>query len=133
MFSHHLFISSSLIFSLPFALCPPLFLLLYPFSSSYTLYPTTRAKVVVLSHSYGAQLFLYFCRWVVEPSANGGGGKSPEWVNDNVHAFLGIAGPYHGIPKTVTSLLSGEMKVMRNSLFFHAVLYQPVLTSLILL
>ncbi|KAI9136690.1 Lecithin:cholesterol acyltransferase-domain-containing protein [Paraphysoderma sedebokerense] len=67
----------------------------------------TGKKVVIMSHSMGSNVFLYFLKWV--ESENGGNGGS-RWVSDHLATFVNIAGPLLGTPKTVAALLSGEMR-----------------------
>ncbi|QSL64502.1 hypothetical protein MERGE_001803 [Pneumocystis wakefieldiae] len=64
-------------------------------------------KSVIISHSMGSQLTLWFLKWV-EADGYGNGGKS--WVNDHIEAFINISGSLLGTPKAVTALLSGEVK-----------------------
>mmetsp|Transcript_9886 Transcript_9886/g.17989 ORF Transcript_9886/g.17989 Transcript_9886/m.17989 type:complete len:590 (+) Transcript_9886:847-2616(+) len=71
---------------------------------------TTGEKTVILSHSMGAQLTLYFFAWVTTPRKEGGGGGGDKWVDEYVHSFVNIAGPILGVIKAVPALLSGEMK-----------------------
>jgi len=63
-------------------------------------------KVVLTSHSMGALVVHYFFAWVTSPQG-GGGGRN--WVDQHVHAYVNIAGAHLGVPKAVTTLLSGEM------------------------
>ncbi|KAI8846671.1 Lecithin:cholesterol acyltransferase-domain-containing protein [Chytridium lagenaria] len=58
-------------------------------------------RVVIVSHSMGSVLTHYFLQWV-ESDLGGQGGKKWTWVN--------IAGPMLGSPKTLPSVLSGEMR-----------------------
>ncbi|KAG2208306.1 hypothetical protein INT47_006162 [Mucor saturninus] len=60
-------------------------------------------KSVVVSHSMGSSMFPYFLKWVEKEA-----GK--HWVNDHIESFVNIAGPLTGVPKAVTSLLSGETR-----------------------
>ena len=66
--------------------------------------------VALLAHSYGDQLVRYFLNWVETPKAEGGGGGGSNWTNEHVGVYVDIAGPMLGIPKTIPSLLSGEMR-----------------------
>lgn len=52
-------------------------------------------------------MFPYFLKWV-ENDQGGNGGK--QWVNDHVESFVNIGGPMMGVPKALTSLLSGETR-----------------------
>ncbi|KAL6453782.1 LRO1 Phospholipid:diacylglycerol acyltransferase [Candida maltosa Xu316] len=66
-------------------------------------------KSVLIGHSMGSQIIFYFLKWVEangEYYGNGGEG----WVNDHIDSFIDISGSSLGTPKTITALLSGEMK-----------------------
>lgn len=52
-------------------------------------------------------MFPYFLKWV-ESKQGGNGG--PNWTNDHIESFVNIAGPLLGVPKAVTSLISGETR-----------------------
>eukprot|EP00753_Platysulcus_tardus_P008129 PLAT15650.1.p1 GENE.PLAT15650.1~~PLAT15650.1.p1 ORF type:complete len:674 (+),score=359.21 PLAT15650.1:7-2028(+) len=60
-------------------------------------------KVVMVTHSMGALMWMHFVNWVEHA---GGGGAT--WVDEHVHAMVNIGGPLLGVPKAVSSLLSGE-------------------------
>lgn len=75
-----------------------------------TLYSVHGERVALLAHSYGDTISRYFFEWVETPAAKGGGGGGKRWVDKHVHAYVDIAGPMLGIPKTIPSLLSGEMR-----------------------
>lgn len=60
-------------------------------------------KVVVISHSWGSNIFSYFLIWVTRLH-----GK--DWVDIHVDSFVNIGGPLLGLPKSVPSLLSAEMR-----------------------
>ncbi|KAI8984782.1 Lecithin:cholesterol acyltransferase-domain-containing protein [Mycotypha africana] len=62
-------------------------------------------KSVVVTHSMGSCVFPYFLKWVENDSGGKGG---PTWVDDHIESFVNIGGPLMGVPKAVTSLLSGE-------------------------
>ncbi|CAG8545945.1 21111_t:CDS:10 [Rhizophagus irregularis] len=64
-------------------------------------------KSVIVSHSMGGLVTLYFFKWVESPTGGNGG---PNWVNDYVEAFVNIGGPLLGLPKALSALLSGEMR-----------------------
>ncbi|RLN87065.1 hypothetical protein BBJ28_00022028 [Nothophytophthora sp. Chile5] len=64
-------------------------------------------KVMLVTHSYATQVFLYFLKWV-ESDQGGRGGD--QWVEKNVDAFVNIAGPTLGTIKSISALVSGEMK-----------------------
>jgi phospholipid:diacylglycerol acyltransferase len=71
---------------------------------------TSGRKVVLTSHSMGSQIVLFFFQWVTTSEEDGGGGAGKDWVENNIHSFVNIAGPVLGVPKAVAALLSGEMK-----------------------
>ncbi|KAG2197988.1 hypothetical protein INT46_002394 [Mucor plumbeus] len=64
-------------------------------------------KSVIVTHSMGGSMFPYFLKWV-ESKQGGDGG--PNWTNDHIESFVNIAGPLLGVPKAVTSLISGETR-----------------------
>ncbi|CAG8436445.1 3837_t:CDS:10 [Diversispora eburnea] len=68
---------------------------------------TEKKKTVIVSHSMGSLVALYFFKWVESP-LGGNGGSS--WVNDHVESFVNIGGPLLGLPKALSALLSGEMR-----------------------
>lgn len=76
------------------------------------MHKSTGKKVVLTSHSMGAQLVHFFFKWVTTPSRNGGGGGGKMWVDQHVYAYVNIAGSHLGVPKAASALLSGEMKDM---------------------
>ena len=75
-----------------------------------TLHGVSGERVAILAHSYGDTVTRYFFEWVETPVAKGGGGGGKKWVDAHIHAYVDIAGPMLGIPKTIPSLLSGEMR-----------------------
>ncbi|GAN06724.1 phospholipid/diacylglycerol acyltransferase [Mucor ambiguus] len=64
-------------------------------------------KSVIITHSMGGSMFPYFLKWVEHPEGGNGG---PHWANDHIESFVNIAGPLLGVPKAVTSLISGETR-----------------------
>ncbi|EME42606.1 hypothetical protein DOTSEDRAFT_73445 [Dothistroma septosporum NZE10] len=64
-------------------------------------------KVVLLSHSMGSQVLLYFLHWV-EAEGHGNGGNT--WVDDHIEAWINISGCMLGALKDVPAVLSGEMR-----------------------
>ncbi|KAK0551283.1 phospholipid:diacylglycerol acyltransferase [Tilletia horrida] len=66
-------------------------------------------KTVLVSHSMGSTVFLYFMKWV-EAEGPGFGNGGPDWVERHVEAFTSIAGTFLGVPKAMSALLSGEMR-----------------------
>ncbi|CAO3642876.1 unnamed protein product [Cunninghamella blakesleeana] len=72
-----------------------------------TLKATEGKKTVLLTHSMGSNLALYFFKWVESPHGGNGGDK---WVNDHIETFVSLAGSFLGAPKSVAALLSGETR-----------------------
>eukprot|EP00262_Sarcandra_glabra_P002367 TRINITY_DN1264_c0_g2_i1.p1 TRINITY_DN1264_c0_g2~~TRINITY_DN1264_c0_g2_i1.p1 ORF type:complete len:681 (-),score=119.12 TRINITY_DN1264_c0_g2_i1:205-2247(-) len=66
-------------------------------------------KVVVIPHSMGVLYFLHFMKWVEVPAPLGGGGGS-NWCARHIKAVMNIGGPFLGVPKAVSGLLSAEAK-----------------------
>lgn len=56
-------------------------------------------KPVMVSHSYGALVSAAFFKWVDK--------LDPQWVENHVDAYVNIAGPLLGLPKSISALLSG--------------------------
>lgn len=73
------------------------------------LHKTTGKKVVLATHSMGAQVVHHFFGWVTAKEKHGGGGGGKMWVNKHLHSYINIAGSHLGVPKAATALLSGEM------------------------
>ncbi|CAO1636915.1 unnamed protein product [Sympodiomycopsis kandeliae] len=66
-------------------------------------------KTVLVAHSMGSSVALYFMKWVeAEGPGFGNGGSS--WCEDHLEAFTSIAGTFLGVPKAMAALLSGEMR-----------------------
>ena len=59
-------------------------------------------RVVVLCHSAGTNLLLYFFKWIQL--------RDVGWVERHIQAMVNIGGPLLGVPKSVSLPLSGEMK-----------------------
>ena len=72
-----------------------------------TAYLTSGEKVVLISHSMGAQVLFYFLHWV-EEEGHGGGGSG--WVDKFIEAWVNISGCMLGALKGLPAVLSGEMK-----------------------
>lgn len=69
----------------------------------------TGEKSILVGHSMGSQVVFYFMKWVeAEGELYGNGG--PSWVNDHIDSFVDVSGSSLGTPKTITALLSGEMR-----------------------
>ncbi|KAJ7072618.1 phospholipid:diacylglycerol acyltransferase, partial [Mycena amicta] len=64
-------------------------------------------KIVLAAHSMGANVVLYFFKWVESPEHGGGG---PDWVENHIEAYISIAGTHLGVAKAMSAFLSGEMK-----------------------
>ncbi|KAJ2931223.1 hypothetical protein H1R20_g5805, partial [Candolleomyces eurysporus] len=65
------------------------------------------SKVVLAAHSMGSTVMLYFFKWVESPLHGKGG---PRWVEDNIEAYITVAGTHLGVAKAMAAFLSGEMK-----------------------
>ena len=79
----------------------------------------TGKKTVILAHSLGSLLLFYFLNWVQGPETyedpmRKKSASSPSnfesWVDEHIHAIVTIGAPMLGLPKAMSSLLSGEMK-----------------------
>ncbi|EUC57472.1 phospholipid:diacylglycerol acyltransferase [Rhizoctonia solani AG-3 Rhs1AP] len=64
-------------------------------------------RVVLVSHSMGGTVVMYFLKWVEAPSYGNGG---PSWVEDHIEAFVNVAGTLLGVPKAMAAFVSGEMR-----------------------
>ncbi|CAE6472572.1 unnamed protein product [Rhizoctonia solani] len=64
-------------------------------------------KVVLVSHSMGGTVVMYFLKWVEAPSYGNGG---PNWVEEHIEAFVNVAGTLLGVPKAMPAFVSGEMR-----------------------
>ncbi|GAA5980923.1 hypothetical protein JCM10908_003920 [Rhodotorula pacifica] len=64
-------------------------------------------KTVLVSHSMGGPLLLWFFKWV-EAAEFGNGG--PDWVERHIDSWVNVAGTMLGVPKAMAALLSGEMR-----------------------
>lgn len=56
-------------------------------------------KTVIISHSMGSQVALYFLKWV-EAEGHGNGGK--DWVEIHIESFVSVAGTFLGVPKAMS-------------------------------
>ncbi|KAK9802858.1 hypothetical protein WJX73_009777 [Symbiochloris irregularis] len=59
-------------------------------------------KVAVLSHSWGDNVFRNFLVWVE--------GEVDGWTEKHVHTYVNIGGPTLGVPKSMSTYLSGETR-----------------------
>lgn len=72
-----------------------------------------KKKVVVLCHSLGMTVWLYFMKWVeADGSLTGGygGNGGNSWIDSHIESLVNIAGPLLGVPKSISCIISGEMK-----------------------
>src|SRR4051812_39420315 len=86
-----------------------------------------RSKVVMINHSMGALVSLYFFKWVESPRGGNGGRlfslffrlafallnlcvmvSTAKWIEDHVDSLVNIGGPLLGVPKSISALLSGS-------------------------
>ncbi|PLW49115.1 hypothetical protein PCASD_02997 [Puccinia coronata f. sp. avenae] len=66
-------------------------------------------KTVLVSHSMGGSIVLFFLKWVEATGPLFGNG-GPNWVDEHIESIANIAGTLLGVPKTLAALLSGEMR-----------------------
>lgn len=66
-------------------------------------YQHTGEKAVIMSHSMGSTIFFYFLSWIRFHAGE-------EWCSKYLHAWVNIAGTLLGTPKTISALISGEMR-----------------------
>ncbi|KAG0661838.1 hypothetical protein C6P46_003729 [Rhodotorula mucilaginosa] len=66
-----------------------------------------RKKTVLVSHSMGGPLLLWFFKWVEAPEFGNGG---TDWVERHIDSWVNVAGTMLGVPKAMSALLSGEMR-----------------------
>ncbi|KAL3135758.1 hypothetical protein ABBQ32_007321 [Trebouxia sp. C0010 RCD-2024] len=59
-------------------------------------------KAVVLSHSWGDNVFRNYMRWAEN--------EEKGWCDKHIEAYVNIAGPVLGVPKAVSACMSGEMR-----------------------
>jgi phospholipid:diacylglycerol acyltransferase len=64
-------------------------------------------RAAIIAHSMGSNVFMYFIQWVTSPYGGNGG---VDWVDKHIESFVNIGGALLGVPKTLSTLLSGEMK-----------------------
>ncbi|KAJ7690718.1 phospholipid:diacylglycerol acyltransferase [Mycena rosella] len=64
-------------------------------------------KTVIVAHSMGSTVVLYFFKWVESPEHGGGG---PDWVENHIEAYISIGGTHLGVAKAMTAFLSGETR-----------------------
>jgi phospholipid:diacylglycerol acyltransferase len=61
-------------------------------------------RAVVITHSMGGLVFLYFLKWV-ENSSHGAA-----WIERNIESVVNLGVPFLGATKATSSVISGEMK-----------------------
>jgi len=66
-------------------------------SSIEAMHKTTGKKVVLATHSMGAQVIHHFFGWVTTSEKAGGGGGGRKWVDKHVHTYISIAGSHLGV------------------------------------
>lgn len=83
------------------------------------LHQSTGEKVVVITHSMGSNVWLYFVQWVKQKESENRGlmsrlwstvqkdSNAQSWLDVNVEAFINIGGPLLGAPKASSSVVSG--------------------------
>ena len=64
-------------------------------------------KAVVIAHSMGATVWLYFMQWVSQPKVGG-----RDWVSNHIATFVSMAGTNLGAPRSLPAVLSGEVTDM---------------------
>lgn len=64
---------------------------------------SSNEKAVIIAHSMGSNMFLHFLSWIRETVGTG-------WLDSHMHRFVNVGGPLLGVPKSVSSFLSGEMR-----------------------
>lgn len=63
--------------------------------------------MVTIAHNYASQIQLYFIKWV---ESDQGGNQGHKWIDQHIESFISIDGAMLGATKSVSALLSGEMK-----------------------
>ncbi|KAI9604762.1 hypothetical protein H4Q26_002731 [Puccinia striiformis f. sp. tritici PST-130] len=66
-------------------------------------------KTVLVSHSMGGSIILFFLKWVKAQGPLFGNG-GPNWADEHIESVVNIEGTLLGVPKTMAALLSGEMR-----------------------
>ncbi|BGP12575.1 hypothetical protein JCM10213_004838 [Rhodosporidiobolus nylandii] len=64
-------------------------------------------KTVLVSHSMGSTVVLWFMKWVESPEFGNGGA---DWCDKHISDWVNVAGTLLGVPKAMAALLSGEMR-----------------------
>lgn len=82
-------------------------------------YKLNNEKIVLLTHSYGSVIILYFLNWV-EIVEEG-------FVEKYIHTFINIAAPFLGVSKSISGLLSGESRTTVS--FLEGVMFDFLINS----
>ncbi|CAD6576905.1 MAG: hypothetical protein CYPHOPRED_006121 [Cyphobasidiales sp. Tagirdzhanova-0007] len=64
-------------------------------------------QTVLVSHSMGGTVTLWFLKWV---EGRGYGDGGPDWVEKHIAAWVNIGGCMLGVPKAMAAFMSGEMR-----------------------
>lgn len=67
---------------------------------------STGLRLVVLAHSMGTNVWMYFMQWVTTVGRRNT--PDPTWVDRHVHAIISLGGAFLGAMGPLTALLSGE-------------------------
>lgn len=62
-----------------------------------------KQKTVLIAHSMGSTVVLYFLKWVEKE-------KGAAWIDEHIEAFANVAGTMLGVPKAMSALMTGEMR-----------------------
>lgn len=76
-------------------------------------------KVLLAGHSWGDNVVRGFLHWADE--------QQPGWVEEHVAVVFNCAGPILGVPKAVTSVLSGELRESTGLSFLGQMASEKVL------
>ena len=60
-------------------------------------------KTVLISHSMGGTVALYFLKWVERK-------RGSSWIDEHLEAFVNLSGTLLGVPKAMPALMTGEMR-----------------------
>lgn len=60
-------------------------------------------KTVLVSHSMGSTVALYFLKWIEKK-------EGAQWVDKHIESLTSLAGTWFGVPKAMGALLTGEMR-----------------------
>lgn len=79
-------------------------------------------KVLIVAHSWGDNVARNFLTWMDE--------IEPGWVEQHVAVHFNVAGPVLGVPKALTSLLSGKPSRLKRCLLLYVCLPQMLILTL---